>query len=754
MEESIMSLRTYGTLSSTSNKLEKSIGKLSSGLRITGAADDAAGLAMSEKMRRQVRGLSRAKLNAQDGISMVQTAEGALNETHSILQRMRELASQSANDTLTSNDRLEIQKEVVQLRNDLDRISNSTEFNTKKLLDGSQTALISSSSKAVEAIVNGSDFYGNGDYDVEMELLSGGISQMQRSQIFTVNDGSGSLADGGTQLQSISQFYDENGVFVLGTPQTLTIRGNGQDKSISIDGQMSLDNLAAELQNALVSDNGLDIDNSKAAVVGTVQTSIAGDGGYLQLASGFVGEQGRFSFAADEKLVTALGFSVSREAVSSQVELSARDGYGNLTTVRVDGNVASGLLDGVDLHFASQSAQVAGTKGLETGLEISSDQTFTISVNGDILAATISADGTYGRTMEGIARSLNDQIVSAIGAGATGLKGLAASVNDGEIRLTYEKPASASATVANTIVIANATGNADVIGLVDGSYSGFVDAQKDKNYSVQGFSRYVSTDTYGIASGTALQMDISDGNVPQTIDLMTTIGSVSGTVADMVLFDTFQANINADLEGADVAIRVDQVGAAMAFTSLRVGTEHLDNDAANTSMVTLANFTAGSHTALRDKFGLTEQTAKGSGDTNFKIHVVDNQSQFQIGADQGQTMAINIANMSAAALGVDNIDMSTVKGANEAMGVIGKAIDRVSAERSKLGSYQNRLEYSVNNLNNMHSNMVAAESRIRDADIALEMIEFTKLQIMHQSGTAMLAQANAVPRGVLDLLGS
>jgi flagellin len=278
MEESIMSLRTYGTLSSTSNKLEKSIGKLSSGLRITGAADDAAGLAMSEKMRRQVRGLSRAKLNAQDGISMVQTAEGALNETHSILQRMRELASQSANDTLTSNDRLEIQKEVVQLRNDLDRISNSTEFNTKKLLDGSQTALISSSSKAVEAIVNGSDFYGNGDYDVEMELLSGGISQMQRSQIFTVNDGSGSLADGGTQLQSISQFYDENGVFVLGTPQTLTIRGNGQDKSISIDGQMSLDNLAAELQNALVSDNGLDIDNSKAAVVGTVQTSIAGDG--------------------------------------------------------------------------------------------------------------------------------------------------------------------------------------------------------------------------------------------------------------------------------------------------------------------------------------------------------------------------------------------------------------------------------------------------------------------------------------------
>jgi flagellin len=157
---------------------------------------------------------------------------------------------------------------------------------------------------------------------------------------------------------------------------------------------------------------------------------------------------------------------------------------------------------------------------------------------------------------------------------------------------------------------------------------------------------------------------------------------------------------------------------------------------------------------LLDKLGLSAGTAKGSGDANFKIHVVDNQSQFQLGADEGQTMSLNIANMSAKALGVENVDLSTVDGANEAMGVLGKALDRVSAERSKLGAYQNRLEHSVNNLNNMYSNLVSAESRIRDTDIALEMIEFTKLQIVSQAGTAMLAQANMVPQGVLDLLGS
>lgn len=750
INQNVLSLRTYGTLSNTANKLEKSIGKLSSGLRINGASDDAAGLAVSEKMRRQIRGLSRAKLNAQDGISMVQTAEGALNETQSVLQRMRELATQSANDTLTSNDRLEIQKEVVQLKDELNRIASSTEFNTKKLLDGSQTALISSNSLAVEGLVNGTGFSGSGDYDVSIALLSGGISQMQRSQIFTLNDGSGSLADGSTQLQSISQFYDENGVFILDTPQTLTLRGNGEESQITLDGQMTLDNLAADLQNAMVSGSGLEIQSSRSAVVNTVQTKIAGEGGYIQLISGFVGDQGQFSFASDENVVQALGFSISREAVNSRVELSAKDGFGNLRTVRLEGNNASGLLEGVDLNFTSQSAQIAGSKGLEYGLRFTTNQTFSLSVNGTAVNVNVVYSATHGWTMEGIARSINDQIT----AGAAGLQGLMASVSDGEIRLTYEKPASASATVANTIVVANATGNADSIGLTDGTYSGFVDARKDISDAAWGFSRYVSTVKYNLAAGTAVIVSAGDGLGSEALTVMATIGSATGTAADMVLFTTFQANANAALDAATVAMRVDQVGSALAFTSLRVGTEHLDNAAANSSQVTLTNFTANSATALLDKLGLAAGTAKGSGDANFKLHIVDNQAQFQIGADQGQTMSLNIANMSSKALGVDRIDMSTVQGANEAMGILGKALDRVSSERAKIGAYQNRLEHTVNNLDNMYSNLVSAESRIRDTDIAMEMIEFTKLQIVSQAGTAMLAQANMVPQGVLDLLGS
>lgn len=137
INHNIASMNTHRQLTGNTNATSKSLEKLSSGLRINRAGDDAAGLAISEKMRGQIRGLDQAGRNASDTISLIQTAEGALNESHSILQRMRELAVQSANDTNTDSDRKELQAEVTQLVSELDRIGNTTEFNTKKLLDGS-----------------------------------------------------------------------------------------------------------------------------------------------------------------------------------------------------------------------------------------------------------------------------------------------------------------------------------------------------------------------------------------------------------------------------------------------------------------------------------------------------------------------------------------------------------------------------------------------------------------------------------------
>jgi flagellin len=135
INHNITALNTYRQLSTNNLNSAKAMEKLSSGLRINRAGDDAAGLAISEKMRGQIRGLEMATKNAQDGISLIQTAEGALNETHAILQRMRELAVQSANDTNTADDRDKINDEITQLQNEIGRIAQTTEFNTQKLLN-------------------------------------------------------------------------------------------------------------------------------------------------------------------------------------------------------------------------------------------------------------------------------------------------------------------------------------------------------------------------------------------------------------------------------------------------------------------------------------------------------------------------------------------------------------------------------------------------------------------------------------------
>lgn len=137
IQHNISALNTHRNLSFNNTEASKNLEKLSSGYKINRAGDDAAGLAISEKMRGQIRGLDMATKNSQDSISLIQTAEGALNETHSILQRMRELSVQSANDTNVNTDRDALQQEISQLTEEIDRISNTTEFNTQKLLDGS-----------------------------------------------------------------------------------------------------------------------------------------------------------------------------------------------------------------------------------------------------------------------------------------------------------------------------------------------------------------------------------------------------------------------------------------------------------------------------------------------------------------------------------------------------------------------------------------------------------------------------------------
>jgi len=189
INQNISAMNTYSRLTAANNAKSSSLAKLSSGLRINKAGDDAAGLTISEKMRGQIGGLNQAVRNAQDGISLIQTAEGALNETHSILNRMRDLAVQAANDTNTDDDRAAIQQEVDELVAEIDRIADTTQFNTQALLDGNfsnkiihigansgETLTVSiGSMKASSLGVNGLSVSGQANADAAIKTIDSGI---------------------------------------------------------------------------------------------------------------------------------------------------------------------------------------------------------------------------------------------------------------------------------------------------------------------------------------------------------------------------------------------------------------------------------------------------------------------------------------------------------------------------------------------------------------------------------------------------
>ena len=204
VQHNLTAMNTNRQLGITVNDQAKSTEKLSSGYRINRAGDDAAGLSISEKMRSQIRGLDKASTNAQDGISAIQTAEGALNEAHAILQRMNELATQAANDTNTTSDRGAISKEIASLTSELDRIAQTTQFNTMNLLSGSfsskklqvgalsgQTIEISISSMDSTALsVNGLAVGSNASASSAMTKIQAAISKVsaQRSDLGAIQN--------------------------------------------------------------------------------------------------------------------------------------------------------------------------------------------------------------------------------------------------------------------------------------------------------------------------------------------------------------------------------------------------------------------------------------------------------------------------------------------------------------------------------------------------------------------------------------
>jgi flagellin len=348
--------------------------KLSSGLRINRAADDAAGLAISQSMQSQIEGLDQATRNAQDATSLIQTADGALNEAQSILIRMRDLAVQAANSTYTDNDRSSMQQEIEQLKDEINRIGNTTSFNNKILLDGSSAAVTSSNDATTKIFMRGAiqekGVSSAGTYKIDVSLRAAGSAQVQQSNIMT-DKNTGLTASGNTQLKDVANFYDAGGRFLVANPQNISlVEGDGKGTTITINGDDTLNDVARKYSSAIAKGLGQNtIEGASAATANmAIYNTTAGSGvravsGVFVLSSAKAGADGTIRAVGDSLLMQAFGFNQFgevNEAVYSVSVTNAATGSGIASGVAVEGNNIIGLVHkNVDVQIGGSTAQQA-----------------------------------------------------------------------------------------------------------------------------------------------------------------------------------------------------------------------------------------------------------------------------------------------------------------------------------------------------------------------------------------------------------
>jgi len=667
INNNLMAMNTHRQLGLNSNGAAKSIEKLSSGMRINRAGDDAAGLAISEKMRGQIRGLNQASRNAQDGISLIQTAEGALNESQAILQRMRELAVQSSNDTNTDEDRGNIQKEVEELADELNRIGNTTEFNTRKLVDGSLER-----SDAEAATLTGNTL-------TDVEIVAASTAAQYVGE--TLNSGS-------IEIHSAKAF-EVTGDLVINTAA------------------ITLTSLTNEITIQVTQNDGT-VEDVTVAVVAAAYDSAGAT----------------FITSLETKLNAALSNSVD---------------------ITFDGGALKITGDHADYKGAGASISITG--GNMIGVIATDIDSFTVAdgvaannvikITDNAASVTITLDeGTYG--LASLASTLDD--------GASATIGVSVATSGNTLILTQDATGS-------TNTIASVTGNGAVgLGLSNGTSTAGLDRNDQFKFTVDfesiGGSAVSEEFTVSLIAGTFSDMD-----------LLAAVIQTKANAAIQAYNDTPATPSSQDIEDITVA----NSDGRLVFSTGETGAD------AELSVSIYA-----------DLGFAASATDAGTDGTSQVI-------TFHIGANEDQNMEISIGDMRADALGIsasasgddtflaedgttvidasystttiDNdgtteyvMDISTKENANKALEVLDNSLNKVSSERSKLGAVQNRLEHSIKNIDTSSENLQAAESRIRDVDMAKEMMNFTKNNILQQAAQSMLAQANQAPQGVLQLL--
>jgi len=758
INQNITALNAHRNLTQTDSALAKSLERLSSGLRINRAADDAAGLAISEKMRGQINGLAQASRNAQDGISLIQTAEGALNETHSILQRMRQLAVQAANDTLTLDDRIEIQREVDQLKSEINRIANTTEFNTKKLLDGTAAALASTDKATTQVLVKGpvSSF---GNYELKLDATPG-QAQVLKTDIFKAQ---------GLQIENL-ELDEDSGIGGI----TL----NKAENYIVPAGSYSVTTVATAAAADATSATTV-YSQKDASLVGTataVSTGLTSSGYLLLEATGVDASNKKVTFSITEYVVNASG-AVS--TATSSVTLTA-DGT----------NVAASINDETTFEFSNFTLQdvsnfAKGDKILFTitGAVTADDDTLTITKDDTDVGTEGTVTYAFG---DGVLNNKTQSLWTAylheddgqfyVGQLNFQVGTLSTATDAAKFNITRSgalEPADIDATLAEIDRFTDANGNSllkypQTLTIYQGNGSSTTvtffatdtlrDVRDKLNNAIAeglGQAKYVGDDANKFVQYVTTEQTKPWETVEGTFVIRTAVPGTEGKLyfsGDQAFVNALSLNVVQEAEDSKFAVTITNAHTGEAVTKTNISGNRLVGTLdPNVDIV----FDAMSDIKVSFDYAKKTWTFEGDADTDTltTVHLADSSLIFHIGANAKQDMNASIGRIDTTGLNLDSLLLIDNSTANDAIARLDKAISQVSDQRAILGALQNRLEHTIANVGVARENIAAAESRIRDVDMAEEMMSFTRNQILLQAGVAMLAQANAIPQIVLQLLG-
>lgn len=579
----ISSIIARNALNNNDTRLSDSIKRLSSGLKINSAADDAAGLAISLKMNAQIKSLQRANQNANDGVSVVNTADGAMSEVHDILQRMNELAIQSANGTNADSDREQIQLEIDQLIQEVDRIAETTQFNAQNLLDGS--------------------------------FAYKGYSNTENIKVKSYSD---SVISGTYAIGQLSYYHYEDTI---------------KDYDAYIAGK----------------------------------------------ADGEVTSEKRFSAKSAEA-----GDNVSADDIKKSLVTSASITDKQLTGLRAFPDSSKVILDDENI--------------------------------------IIKADDNFEVTL-----TVNDRdMVRGSGATTVTTPKYYTTDNYRNISVTSDDGTKYNITNLNFVTETDENGieKPGTTKINDGSENGYINLEKDLSEAFK--SKFPDAKFVSISE---CSYQTNNGKGELTVKAKDNNG-----IEKKLLFKV-------------VTPSVDTTGLSEAEAEKKIK-EHEENMYYKEKADNI-NCYLHTHTdRVRTKYEVGKNP-----DEYIKLNLTGmGAMRLQVGANEGQVIEIEIPSLTAYSLGVDDVNIKTEEKATEAIDKIGDAINRLSGIRAKIGAYANRIEHTITNLDTTEENMTSAYSRIMDVDMATEMTEYSTMQVLVQSSTSMLAQANERPQQVLQLL--